>query len=305
MAEISVWWRAARPFTFTMSVLPPSLGAFIAKMENPGMKTNWLYFTLALLGCVIAHAGANMIADYFDFKKKVDREGTLGSSGVLIENLMKPAEVFAGAIAAYVIAVSIGLFIVFTIPHGEVLIWIILSGGILGFFYTVGPFAFKYHALGDLAVFISFGPAMTLGAYFVQVQQFSWTPVLYAIPVAFLVDAVLHSNNLRDIENDSVVKIKTIAILIGESRSKVMYYFLVLASYVSVVALIVLNGLPIVSLITLLSFPLALKLLKLVRTKSDAPERQFAMIDAATAQLHSVFGVLLFISLLVEHYLIQ
>lgn len=305
MSRAKLWWQASRPFTFTMSVIPPILGGLIAAMENPGIKINWLYFSLALIGCVIAHAGANMIGDYFDFKKRVDREGTFGSSGVLVSNLVEPKMVFAGSIVAYIIASSIGVFLAFSIPNGLFLIIIIIVGAVLGVFYAAEPFSFKYHALGDLAVFISFGPAMTLGAYFVQVHHFSWTPVLYAIPVAFLVDAVLHSNNLRDIKNDSVVDIKTIAILLGEKNSKLMYYVLVLSSYISIVVLIIANGLPVVSLITLLSLPLALKLIKTVRQKNRLPEQQFVMIDAATAQLHSIFSMLFLISLMVQHFVIH
>ena len=305
MSKVSIWWQAARPFSFTVSVLPPILGGIIAKMENPGMKLDWLFFALALIGCVIAHAGANMIGDYFDFKKKVDREGTFGSSGVLISNLIEPKKVFIGSMVAYVVASGIGIYLAASIPNGLYLILIIILGAVLGLFYAAEPFSFKYHALGDLAVFISFGPAMTLGAYFVQAHHFSWTPVLYAIPAAFLVDAVLHSNNLRDIKNDSVVNIKTLAIIIGEKNSKIMYYGLVLSAYVSVIVLVVANGLPAVSFITLLSLPLALKLIRIVKQKNKVPEQQFVMIDAATAQLHSVFSVLFVISLLVQYYFIQ
>ncbi|HOL05922.1 MAG TPA: 1,4-dihydroxy-2-naphthoate octaprenyltransferase [Syntrophorhabdaceae bacterium] len=305
MKRLGLWWRATRPFSLTISALPPILGGLIAKMENPELIFNWLYFFLALIGCVVAHVGANMIADYCDYKKGVDREGTYGSSGVLIERLMKPKEVLKGSIIAYIIATSIGIYLAYSVPNGRFLIWIILVGGILGFFYTVGPFSFKYHALGDLAVFVSFGPAMTLGAYFVQAHQFSWTPVLYAIPLAFLVDAVLHGNNLRDIKNDIAVSIKTVPILIGESNSKVMYHILVLGAYLSVILLIVFNGLPAISLITLLSLPLAIKLIRLVNAKEQVSENQFAMIDAATAQLHSAFGMLFLISLFAKHLFIR
>ena len=305
MSKVSIWWQASRPFSFTVSILPPILGSIIAKMESPGLKIDWLLFALALIGCVIAHAGANMIGDYFDFKKRVDREGTFGSSGVLISNLIEPKKVFMGSIVAYVIASSIGIYIAASIPNGMYLILIIIIGAVLGLFYAAEPFSFKYHALGDLAVFISFGPAMTLGAYFVQTHHFSWTPVLYAIPAAFLVDAVLHSNNLQDIKNDSVVNIKTVAILIGEQNSKRMYYGLIISAYISVILLITANGLPTVSLITLLSLPLALKLIRIVKHKNTVPDQQFIMIDAATAQLHSVFSVLFVVSLLVQYYFVS
>jgi 1,4-dihydroxy-2-naphthoate polyprenyltransferase len=305
MVRALLWWRAARPFSFTVSVLPPILGGIIAKTENPGMEFSWFHFVLTLFGCVLSHAGANMLADYFDFKNRVDREGTYGSSGVLVGKLMEPRNILVGSVVTYLAAATMGLFLVFSIPGGQVLAWIILLGGILGLFYTAGPFPFKYHALGDVAVFIAFGPGMTLGAYFVQVQHLSWGPVLCSIPVGFLVDAVLHSNNLRDIHNDQAVHIRTFAILIGENNSKVLYYGLVAGSYVSAVILVALRSLPAISLITLLSLPLAVRLMKTVQQKGFIAEEQFAPIDAATAQLHSVFGGLLLVSLLVYSLVIK
>jgi 1,4-dihydroxy-2-naphthoate octaprenyltransferase len=304
MSYVSLWWRASRPFTFTMSVLPPIIGAIAVKIENPDVGLGWLKLVLTMIGCVLAHAGANMVGDYFDFKNRVDREGTFGSSGVLTGKLAEPKTILTGAIIVYIIASLIGIYLAFSIPNGKVLLWLILIGAVLGFFYTVKPFAFKYRALGDIAVFISFGPAMTLGTYYVQIQRFSWGPILYAIPFAFLVDAVLHSNNLRDIKNDAVVNVKTVAILIGERNAKFMYYGLVLSSYLSVIVLILANQLPLISLVTLLSLPLAIKLIRIVHAKEGQPERRFLMIDAATAQLHSAFGGLLLLSLLAQ-YLMQ
>ncbi len=302
MASVKQWWRAVRPWAFTVSVIPPILGGIIAAIENPGMQFNWLHFLLTLVGCMSAHAGANMLSDYYDFKVRVDREGTFGGSGVLVDKIFQPREIFLASMLAYLLAGGIGLYIILATPNGLFLLWLILIGGILGIFYTAKPFAFKYHALGDIGVFVSFGSAMTLGSYYVQAQHFSWAPVLYALPVAMLVDAILHSNNLRDIQNDSAVGITTVAIALGEKGAKNMYYTLVLGAYASTVILVALANLPLLSLITLLSLPLALKLVKLVREKEQIPEKQFIMIDAATAQLHSAFSMLLIVSLLIQYF---
>ena len=145
---------------------------------------------------------------------------------------------------------------------------------------------------------------MVVGAYYVQAHRFSWSPVFYAIPIAMLVDAVLHSNNLRDIENDRVVNIKTIPILIGESRAKGMYYGLVFGAYIITLILIFFAGITPFSLLTFLSIPLALKLTNLVRRKESLPPEQFAMIDAATAQLHLTFGILMITALLLHYFVI-
>lgn len=302
MTNIKLWWRAGRPFSFTVSVVPPILAAIIAINENPGLKIKWFYLVLTVLGCWIAHAGSNIFSDYFDFKKRVDREGTYGSSGVLVEGLLKPEQAFLGSLITFIVASAIGLFFILTIPNGTSLIWLIALGAFLGFFYTASPFVIKYRALGDIAVFLAFGPAMTLGAYFVQAGHYSLTPVLYAIPVALLVDGVLHSNNLRDIKNDSVVEIKTFAIVLGEQGAKYMYYSLIIGAYVTTLLLIIFAGLTPFSLITLISLPLAIKLIKTVVNKAQIPEKEFAVIDAHTAQFHSAFSILFIISLLIHHF---
>ncbi len=300
MSGIALWWRAVRPFSFTVSVIPPILGTVLAVLGNPGLEINWFRFILTVIGCVTVHSGANLLSDYYDYKVRVDREGTYGSSGLLVDKIMQPGQILKGGVIAISVALGIGLYLVFVTPNPMLLLGVIFIGGIFAVFYTANPFAFKYNALGDIAVFISFGSAMVLGAYYVQAHRFSWAPVLYALPIALLVDAILHSNNLRDIENDEAVDIKTIPILVGEKVSKWMYYGLILGAYLLILILIIWAGLPMLSLLTFLSFPLAVKLVRMVRDKEKIPKKQFAMIDAATAQCHLTFGALMIISIFIH-----
>jgi 1,4-dihydroxy-2-naphthoate octaprenyltransferase len=302
MSVVALWWQAVRPFAFTVSVIPPILGGVIALIHNPGLKLDIFRLILADIGCMSAHAGANLLSDFFDYKARVDREGTFGSSGLLVAKTMTPGQIFKGGWVAMAIAAVIGAYLVYVTPGGTFLIWLIAIGGGFGVFYTAKPVEFKYKALGDIAVFVSFGPAMVLGAYYVQVHRFSWLPVLYAVPIGLLVDAILHSNNLRDIVNDKVVNIKTMPIIIGESRAKAMYYGLVFGAYAATLALVAFAGLTPFSLIVFFSFPIAMKVTKMVRHKSDLAITQFAMIDAATAQLHLTFGLLTVIALVIQYF---
>ena len=304
MSRIALWWRAARPFAFTVSLIPPILGGLIALVENPGLPFSLLRFILAGIGCMTAHAGANILSDYYDFKTRVDREGTFGSSGLLVPGIMSPNQMLRGGWIALALAGVIGAYFVLATPGGAFLALLILIGGVLGIFYTAKPFEFKYHALGDLAVFIAFGPAMVLGAYFVQAHHFSWKPVLYSIPIGLLVDAILHSNNLRDIVNDGVVKIKTVPILIGETWAKRMYQALVFGAYLLTLLLVLAFDLTAFALLVFLSLPLAVKVVNMVRHKERVPKDQFAMIDAATAQVHLAFGLLMVIGLALRYFLI-
>lgn len=298
-------WRAARPWSFSVSLLPPLLGALLAVQETPGLRMNWLHVALTLLGCVLAHAGSNMISDYCDFRSGVDRDGVFGSSGsrVLLDGLLEPKSLRSGAILCFVLASAIGLYFVLALPRGAELLWPLGIGGMLALFYTARPFALKYIALGDIAVFVAFGPAMVWGAWFVHTQRFSWLPILYAIPLAFLVDAVLHSNNLRDISTDREVNIRTVAMLLGERRGQIMYAVLLSAAYLSLVALVLFAAMPPGALLAFLSLPLALAAAKKVAAKSRLAPKQFAAIDAQTARLHSVFTLLLLVGLALDFLL--
>ena len=301
MRKIKIYWKAVRAYAFTITIIQITLGSIIAKWENPELKFNYFYFVLALVGAVVAHAASNVISDYYDFKKNVDRKGTFGSSGVLVEELMTPKELFNYAIVLFFIAFLIGLYFVIVLPNKFMLIILIVIGAFLGIFYTASPIGLKYYALGDISVFLAYGPVMTLGAYFVQTGSFSWTPILFSLPLAFLVDAVLHGNNLRDIENDKVVNIKTVPIILGEEKAKKVYYGLIFSAYISQVLLIIFANLPFYTLISLLSLPLAIKLLKMVKNKEETDKKVFALIDMYTSQFHLLYGVLLIAGLFVSY----
>ncbi|MCX5784766.1 MAG: prenyltransferase [Elusimicrobia bacterium] len=305
MKNIKIWLRATRPWSFTVSIVPPVLGSIIALNENTGLSFNWTCFFLTLTGCVATHAGANAFSDYFDYKKGVDRPGTYGSSGVLVENLLTPKQLLLVPAAGFSIAAAAGLYLMATLPNGTALVWLVLFGAFLGFFYTTPPFVIKYHALSEIAVFLAFGPLMTLGAYFTQAGAYSWKPFFYSFPVALIVAAIVHSNNLRDIKTDSVTGIKTVAIILKDTGAKRMYYFLLAAAYTTTLLFVIFAGLTWLSLITFLSLPLAVKLIKTVKNKEAAGEKDFASIDAMTAQLHSAFSLLFIIALIIKRFTAQ
>ncbi|HOY43569.1 MAG TPA: prenyltransferase [bacterium] len=292
MATLKAYFLATRPWSYTVSVLPPVFGLLIAIIDVAGLQVDWVKFVLTLLGCNLAHSGSNTLSDYFDFKTRVDREGTYGSSGMLVAKVMTPPEMLRWALILYAAAGAIGLYLILTSGNPGLLIALVAAGFILGFFYTMAPFNFKYHALGDVGVFLAFGLLIPLGSYAVQTGLFSWKPLLWCIPAALLVDAILHSNNLRDIPFDSAVHIKTVPILIGERRAQTMYYVLVLGAYALIPLLVISTGLTWLSLLVFLSLPVALQNIRTVRRKQEMAIEQFAGIDAATAKLHLLFGLL-------------
>ncbi len=301
MGYSSGLWKAVRPFSLTVSFFPPILGSLVAAIEHQNLPFNWFRFFLVVMGCLIVQAGVNMFSDYFDFRRKVDRPETYGGSRVLLDGDLRPGQLLKLAVIFFCIASAIGLFFVLTLNNGLMLLWPIGIGALLGLFYTFGPASLKYHAFGDPGVFIAFGSAMTAGAYFVQTNTFSWGSVLYAIPMALLVDAILHSNNLRDIEYDKVAHIKTLAMILGLKAAKKFYYFLIVGAYLSTIILVIFTELPFITLAVILSFPIAWKRIRLVKDKEKISMQQFAAVDAMTAQLHMAFSLLFIGSLFIHH----
>jgi len=285
------WLRATRPFSFTASVIPVTLGAALAATAGvfkPGL------FLLTLLGSVLIHAGANMANDYYDHVKGVDTPASLGPSGVIQRGLLTPAQLLRGTAVCFGLGIVIGLYLV--VAAGWEILWLGLVSVPLAFFYTGKPFHLGYQGLGELIVLIFMGPVMVLGSYFVQVQRFELAPLLLSLPVALLVAAILHANNLRDREGDRASGKRTLANLLGRAGGVWEYFLLVFGSYVLVLVLAGLQLAPPATLLTLLTLPTAVSLARVVATTDEG--RALNVVLRKTAGLHLRFGALLILGVL-------
>lgn len=291
---ISVWLQAIRAFSFTASMVPVITGAMLA-LSFDGAK-RWELFPLVILCSLLMHAGTNLVSDYYDFKKGVDSEDALGGSGVLVGKLLEPSKVLIGGILCFVFCFLLGLL--FVQIRGINMLYLGLIGILGGYFYS-GGISYKFLALGDIIVFWLMGPLMVIGSYFVITGDFNTNVALVSMPIGFLVTAILHANNLRDIRHDSAANVRTIANIIGLDGSKIQYYFLILAAYLSVFVMIAADILPLWTLLVLLSIPPAVKNIKTVSKASLERTSEIAMIDIQTAQHHFLFGMLLIIGLLI------
>jgi 1,4-dihydroxy-2-naphthoate octaprenyltransferase len=290
---LPLWGRAVRAFSFTASLIPPTVGAMLAFMHEAPAK--WALFPLVLVASVAYHAGTNLVNDYYDYKNSVDRRGTLGSSGLLVQGLIPAKSILRGAIFFFALGTIIGFY--FISVRGFPILALGLIGFLGGVFYTAGPISYKYKAVGEPLVFMLMGPLMVVGSYLVLTGGFRWDVVLVSLPVGCLVAAILQSNDLRDIAYDSTVGVRTAAIIFGSKVAGIVYYALVVSAYVIVAILAALKIVPIWSLAVLLTAPIAAKNMKVVRKISSGAAREYATIDVMTAQLHMAFGVLLILSL--------
>ena len=291
LQQAKIWFRAVRAFSFTASTVPVFVGAAWAFYEKT--LADWRLLPLIWLAALSIHAATNLVSEYFDYIKG---DISFGSSRVLLEGLLSPRQFFIGGLVMFAVTAAIGL--VFIALRGWPILAIGLVGILGGYFYTATPVGYKYIGLGDILVFVLMGPLMVIGSYFVLTGTYNHNVLLVSLPIGCLVAAILSGNNLRDILHDRQAEITTFAGLVGHRWAKLEYAVLDASAYGIKTTLAGLRILPIWSLMTLLSIPLAYKCVQqALRNEPDKPE-QIATLDIQTAHLHLAFGVLLIISLL-------
>ena len=299
-SKLSIWVQAVRAFSFTASMVPVIVGAVLALYYNGAVR--WELLPVILVCSILYHAATNLMSDYFDHGKGVDRDYTFGSSRVIQDGLLEPKRLLFGGWLLFGIATLLGLLLISV--RGETMFWIGLIGLIGGYAYTGKPIAYKYKALGDILLFILMGPLMVFGSYFALTGDTSQTVILISLPIGFLVTVILHANNHRDIIHDAEAGARTIAGLLGHAGSKFFYYFLILGAYGAVIYMVTDGTLSQWSFIVFLSLIPAFKLMRTISNNEPGDTESIAMIDVQTAQLHLLFGVLLIVSLLISIFFV-
>lgn len=288
---LRTWWMAVRPFSFTASLTPVTLGATFAAYQG---EWDLLLFLVTLVSAVSIHAGTNLINDYYDWKKGTDTPESLGPNRALQEGMLTPQQVFWGGLVCFAFGAVLGLYLVWA--RGWFILWLGIFSILAGWFYTAGPAAFAYVGLGELVVFIFMGPVMVVGSYYVLAQRVGWDVFWLSVPVGLMVAAILHANNMRDLEDDLAKGKRTLANILGRENSRREYWILIGGSYVLLVGLIWLNYIPWTGLLALLTLPTALGLLQLA-SSTDAPRRLNRLVRE-TARLHERFGWLVILGII-------
>jgi 1,4-dihydroxy-2-naphthoate octaprenyltransferase len=290
---IKKWVIAARPWALPASTMPVIFGTSLAVVIGRANLAP-LRFILALLAMVILHSAANMLSDVFDSRRGLDKDVT-PVSGAIVRGWLPAGAVAAGSAVLFAVGIGIGLALV--AMTGRVLLIIGAVGVLIGASYTT----LKYHAFGDLAVFLNFGILGSLGAWVVQTGRFSWIPVIWTVPMGMLVSAILHANNWRDTTSDTERRVKTFASILRDKGSLTYYGFLLFGSMAIIFGLMLIPRLISRALVPM-PFTFVVILLALPRTlhlwgralRRHAPRRplDFVILDGATANYNLVFGLL-------------
>lgn len=289
MAALRDWVAGARPRTLPAAVVPVVVGSGVA--VGYGRFSAWRA-ALALLVALALQIGVNYANDYSDGVRGTD-EVRVGPVRLVASGLARPRQVLAAAAACFAVAGVAGLVLAAATSW-----WLLLIGAAAlaaAWFYTGGSRPYGYRALGEVSVFLFFGLVAVAGTAYVQMRALDWLAVAAAVPVGLLACALLVINNLRDIPTDRETGKRTLAVVLGDQRTRALYVGCILVPFCVAVALAPVAPL---SLVALAAVPLAL-----------APVRQVwrgvtgrGLISALgqTGRLQLAFGALLTLGLAVR-----
>jgi 1,4-dihydroxy-2-naphthoate polyprenyltransferase len=290
---VRIWISAARVRTLPAAVAPVLVGTALASFFH---IFHPLRFVAALVGAIFIQVGTNLSNDYSDARRGADTEDRLGPVRVTAGGLVPPDRVLLATYLSFGVAIGAGIYLI-TVAGWQLLV--VGAASILaGVLYTGGPRPYGYEGLGELFVFLFFGIVAVAGSSFVQLRHLHWEAFALAVPVGLLASAILVVNNVRDIDTDRRAGKKTLAVRLGRDRARTLYALAVYLAYPLAPVTWWFGPLRAWTLLPLLTFPLAVGLVRTIRNRTDGPSLNQAL--ARTGQLQLAFCLLLSLGLLLS-----
>jgi 1,4-dihydroxy-2-naphthoate octaprenyltransferase len=192
-----VWWQMTRPHTLTAAFVPVLLGTALALSHG---EIHFGLFFAMLIASLLIQAATNMFNEYYDYKRGLDNEHSIGIGGTIVRDGIKPRTVMQIALSLYGIALLIGVYICMSTSW-----WLALLGLVcmaVGYLYTGGPFPIAYTPFGEIFAGFFMGMLIILISFFIQTGTVTTNSILISVPILVLVGAINFSNNIRDLDGD-------------------------------------------------------------------------------------------------------
>ena len=282
--SFGVWVDGARPRTLPAAVAPVLVATALA-----GDSFNTLAALLALIVSLCLQIGVNYANDYSDGIRGTDND-RIGPARITAGGLAKPAQVKSAAFISFGVAAVAGLGLAITTSW-----WLIAVGAIsiaAAWGYTGGKNPYGYMGLGELFVFIFFGLVATVGSFYVQTNEITGQSILAGVIVGSLACAILVINNIRDRAKDEVVGKLTLAVRMGDKRSRIFCSVLVVAPYLLTAGF----GTP-WTLLTLLTLPMTISILKALWSGIQGVD--LIALLGKTGKLQMLFSLALSLALII------
>ncbi|MHC8516046.1 1,4-dihydroxy-2-naphthoate polyprenyltransferase [Sporosarcina sp. ITBMC105] len=289
-----IWWQLTRPHTLTAAFAPVFLGTMIALTYG---DLHFPLFLAMLIASLFIQMATNMFNEYYDFKRGLDTEHSVGIGGTIVRNGIKAQTVLAIALALYAVSMLIGVYICSQTSWGLALVGLVSM--LIGYLYTGGPYPIAYTPFGELVSGVVMGMLLILIAFYIQTGTVTALAILISIPSMLLVAAIMLANNIRDLEGDKIGGRKTLAILVDRPAAiKILATFFCI-SYLWVIGLVILGQLTPWALLVLISIPKPIKAITIFHAHLLPLEVMPAMKH--TAVTNTIFGLLLGIGILIGH----
>lgn len=295
MSRLGVWVQGARPRTLGASVTPVIVGTAAA-----GSVIAWRFAAALLVGLAF-QVGVNLANDYQDGVRGVDTSARLGPPRLTASGTASPRSVLLASLGCVFVAGVAGLALAVATTW-----WLVPIGALAMlalWLYSGGPRPYAELGLGEVMVFAFFGVMATAGSAYVQVDRVPSPAWWASVPVGLFAVAILVANNLRDIPTDAATGKRTLAVRLGDRRTRALYRACVAVAFGSVVVGVIVDlaeegsGLPPWSLLSLAALPLALGPLRAIGV---AQGRGLVSVLVGTVRLQVVFGVLFALGLWIE-----
>lgn len=285
-SKFILWFKIIRPGTLAAAISPVLIGLMIA---SKSISLNCLVATITVLAATAIQIASNLINDYYDYKKGLDKAGRLGPSRALAENKISIKAISIAIIVDLLIAVLCGTYLIHI--GGLPILLIGVTAILFAWLYTATSYSLSYLGIADIFVLIYFGPVATVGTTYLQTGHFSSESFFMGLICGFISMAVLTVNNLRDRESDANSGKKSLIVRLGKKFGEYEY----LALYLLMIpCLIITQAHWMVYGIVLVGTCLYLKLLK-------TEGRAYNKLLVLTGMSNVIFALLYFIGMVLTY----
>ncbi len=278
--------------TLPAAVVPVLVGTAAARGVD-GPVIAWRAFAAGAVALALQVA-TNFANDYSDgIRGTDDPDARVGPVRLVGWGIKEPKAVRTAALSCFAVAGLVGLAL--SVAVGPELIAVGAVSIAAGWFYTGGPRPYGYLGLGEVFVFVFFGVVATVGSTYVQLEDVTGFSLLASVPVGLMATALLVTNNLRDIPGDRVVGKQTLAVRLGDARTRTLYVVMLVIAFVLVLPIALDRPAAIVAVLAAL---LAVPPVRAVRAGARGPA--LIPVLVATGKVQLAFGLLLSIGLAVS-----
>lgn len=237
-AGVRLWVAGARPRTLPAAIVPVAVGAGAA--VGQGVDTAWWRAVAALIVALTLQVGVNYANDYSDGIRGTDGARRVGPVRLVGSGLAAPSSVKRAATLAFLLAGAVGAMLALVV--GPELFVVGAASLLAGWTYTGGPRPYGYLGLGEVFVFIFFGLVATVGTTYVLLEQVDAVSLACSVTVGLWATALLVVNNLRDIPGDTEVGKNTLAVRLGDKRTRIVYVVMQEAALLVAIMVTILSG---------------------------------------------------------------